>query len=104
ALALAQQALRARTGSFEKALAAFADIAAERQGLQLADVRAAHQLSDAERARLADTLSQQFGSRLHLNIIVDPDVIGGMSVSVGSQVFDGTMSSRLESARRRLAG
>ena len=103
-LALAGQALHARTGSFEKSLAAFADIAAQRQGLQLADVRVAHRLTDADRARLADTLSEQFGTRLHLNIIVDPHVIGGMSVSIGSQVYDGTMSSRLESARRRLAG
>lgn len=104
ALAMAAQAVRARTGSFEKVLTMFAETAAERNGLQLADVRVAHQPTESERTRLAETLSQRFGTRLHLNIIVDPAVIGGMSVSVGSQVFDGTMSSRLESARRLLAG
>ena len=37
-------------------------------------------------------------------MVVDPEVIGGISVEIGDDVIDGTVSSRLDDARRRLAG
>ena len=37
-------------------------------------------------------------------MIVDPEVIGGISVEIGDDVIDGTVSSRLDDAGRRLAG
>ena len=41
---------------------------------------------------------------VHLNEVVDPDVIGGIRVEIGDDVIDGTIASRLDDARRRLAG
>ncbi|WP_345711686.1 F0F1 ATP synthase subunit delta, partial [Kineococcus glutinatus] len=41
---------------------------------------------------------------VRLNVDVDPDVLGGLRVKVGDEVIDGTISSRLAEARRRLAG
>jgi F-type H+-transporting ATPase subunit delta len=41
---------------------------------------------------------------VHLNVIVDPEVIGGIRVEIGDDVIDGTVSSRLDEAGRRLAG
>ena len=48
--------------------------------------------------------SQQYGRQVHLNEIVDPDVLGGMRVEIGDDVIDGTVSSRLDDARRKLVG
>lgn len=102
--ALAKQAVAARTGSFEKALAAFSRTAAERRNKLLAEVTIAYEPSDEEKQRLAAALSKKYDRDVHLNIIVDPDVIGGITVAVGDQVIDGSVSSRLEDARRRIAG
>lgn len=104
AVALSVQAAVARRGSFERTLSDFGDTAAARRGRLLAEVRVAYELDDAEKSRLAAALGAKYGHDVHLNIIVDPSVVGGISVSVGDEVADGTMSTRLETARRQLAG
>jgi F-type H+-transporting ATPase subunit delta len=103
-LALAAQAAAARTGSFEKALSAFGETAAARRKRLIAEVRVAYELDDAEKTRLAEALAAKYGRDVHLNIVVDPSIVGGIAVSVGDEVVDGSMSTRLEVARRRLAG
>lgn len=102
--ALAKQAVAARTGSFDKAIAAFAKTAAGRRNRLLAEVRVAYVLGDDEKQRLAAALAAKYGREVHINTIVDPDVVGGISVAVGDEIVDGTVSSRLEDARRRIAG
>lgn len=84
-------------GEYQKTVAEVRD-----QGLAL--VRVAHPLGDAERQRLTDALSRTYGRQVRLNVVVDPEVIGGIRVEVGDDVIDGTVSSRLDDARRKLAG
>jgi len=103
-VALAAQAAAARTGSFEKVLAAFGVTAAARRSRLLAEVRVAAELGEAEQNRLAAALGKKYGRDVHLNIVIDPSIVGGIAVSVGDEVVDGSMSTRLEVARRRLAG
>lgn len=103
-LALAAQAASARTGSFEKVLAGFGETVAAGRDRILAEVRVAYELGDAEKKRLAKALAARYGRDVHLNIVIDPSVVGGIAVSIGDEVVDGTMSTRLEVARRRLAG
>ncbi len=55
-------------------------------------------------SRLADALSRQYWTPVHLNVVVDRRVIGGIRVEIGDDVIDGTVSSRLDDARRKLAG
>lgn len=104
ALGLAVQAAAARSGSFERTLTSFGVTAAARRNRLLAVVRVAYELEDAEKTRLAAALGTKYGRDVHLNIVVDPSVVGGISVSVGDEIVDGTMSTRLEAARRQLAG
>ncbi|MDO9377868.1 MAG: F0F1 ATP synthase subunit delta [Nocardioidaceae bacterium] len=101
---LARQAVRARTGSFERALADFGDVAAERRRRLLATVRTAYELGDDEKQRLAAALGRQYGREVHVNAIVDPSVIGGIAVQIGDEIIDGTVAGRLEDARRRIGG
>lgn len=103
-VAVVRQAARARSASFERTLGAFADLVAARRSRLLAEVRTAHELGQAEHDRLAAALTARYGRDVHLNVVVDPSVIGGLAVSVSDDVIDGTMSSRLEAARRQLAG
>ena len=54
--------------------------------------------------RLAEVLRRDYGRAVHLNIIVDGSILGGARIEIGDEVVDGTVLSRLENARRRMAG
>lgn len=77
--------------------------AASRQA-SLAEVRSAVQLDDRQRERLAQALSRQLGRDIELQVVVDPDVVGGLVVRVGDTVIDGSVATRLERVRTRLTG
>lgn len=77
--------------------------AASRQA-SLAEVRSAVELDDAQRERLGRALSQQLGRDVELQVVVDPDVVGGLVVRVGDTVIDGSVATRLERVRTRLTG
>ena len=64
----------------------------------------ARELGSEDAQRLQDALARQYDRPVHLNVVVDPDVIGGMRVAIGDDVIDGTVASRLDDARRQLAG
>lgn len=80
------------------------DLAAEQRGRSVAEVRVSRPLDDAQATRLAAVLSRLHGRQVRLNVAVDPDVIGGISVRLGSEVIDATVATRIEQARRALAG
>jgi F-type H+-transporting ATPase subunit delta len=81
-----------------------ASIAARRREQLIAVVRAATELSAAQRQRLLAALSATYGQGIHLNVVHDPTVIGGVSVQIGDELIDGTAASRLAEVRRKLAG
>ena len=81
-----------------------ASIAARRREQLIAVVRVATELSAAQRRRLLDTLTAAYGQGIHLNVVHDPTVIGGVSVQIGDELIDGTAASRLAEVRRKLAG
>jgi F-type H+-transporting ATPase subunit delta len=81
-----------------------ARIAAERSERTLGEVRSAVPLSKEHRERLREALEEATGRRIELKVVVDPTVIGGLVARVGDEVFDGSIASRLDEARRRLVG
>jgi F-type H+-transporting ATPase subunit delta len=104
AVRLAEQAVMGRHHSVGAALAEYQRTAAERRSRVVATVRSAVALTDAEKERLAEALGRQAGREVHLNVVVDPRVVGGVRVELGDEVIDGTVVGRLEDARRRMAG
>lgn len=101
---LAQQSLTGTYRTVALAVEDYQKIAAEHRERLVATVRVAHELSESDERRLAEALAGQYGRPVHLNTLVDRDVIGGMRVEIGDDVIDGTVSNRLDEARRRLAG
>jgi F-type H+-transporting ATPase subunit delta len=94
------EAGRARDlGKIAEELSRFA--ASERQHV-LAEVRSAVPVDEARRARLAEALSRATGRSVDVRLVVDPAVVGGVVARVGDEVFDGSLASRLEEARRQL--
>jgi F-type H+-transporting ATPase subunit delta len=64
----------------------------------------AQPLTVAQRDRLGAALADTYGRPVRLNIDLDPSVVGGIHVSVGGDVVDGSIAGRQAEARRRLAG
>jgi F-type H+-transporting ATPase subunit delta len=81
-----------------------AGIAARRREQLIAVVRVATELSAAQRQRLLAALTETYGQGIHLNVVHDPTVVGGVSVQIGDELIDGTAASRLAVVRRKLAG
>jgi len=78
-------------------------MAAARRSRKVAYVSTSHALSDAQINRLESLLTSAYGADMQLNVTVDPAVVGGMRIQVGSDVIDSTCSTRLADAKRRLA-
>jgi F-type H+-transporting ATPase subunit delta len=80
-----------------------ATIVADESGNGIATVTVASELDAEQRKRLETALSKQYGRDVRLNVIIDPVILGGMRVQVGSEVIDGTISNRIADLRLRLA-
>jgi len=78
-------------------------VAAER-GRGVATVHTATALTDAQRQRLADSLSRTYGTAVSINEVIDPSIVGGIRVQIADDVIDGSISTRLTDLRSRLAG
>jgi F-type H+-transporting ATPase subunit delta len=100
---ITQAVLHPRGRSLELNLADYARLVAAWRQRLIAIVRVAAPLSGAQRGRLAAALSAIYGHGIQLNIVTDPEVVGGMSVQIGDEFIDGTLSSRLAALRQRLA-
>ena len=74
---------------------------AERRGEVTAEVTVAQPLGEARQAALTEQLRRAVGSRVAVDIRVDPALLGGMIVKVGSRMVDASLNSRLQ--RLRLA-
>ncbi|MGC5628374.1 F0F1 ATP synthase subunit delta [Georgenia sp. Z1344] len=105
ALLIAQRAVGSRhERTALTALAHAAERAAERRARKVARVTAAVPLTGEQRDRLVAVLAAEHGSDIALHVDIDPAVIGGLRVEVGHTVLDGTVRTRLDEARRRIAG
>jgi F-type H+-transporting ATPase subunit delta len=98
-----QAAVQSRGRSLDASLDEFARLAAERRERLVAEVHAAIALTAEQRGRLAAALAAAYGHDVHLNVVLDPHVIGGMSVQIAGEIIDGSTASRLAELRRRLA-
>jgi F-type H+-transporting ATPase subunit delta len=96
-------AVHPRGRSLDASLTEYARLVAEWRQRLIALVRVAVPLSNSERDRLAAALAAAFGHGIHLDVLVDPDVLGGISVLVGEEFVEGRVASRLAALRRQLA-
>ena len=74
---------------------------AERRGEVTAEVTVAQPLNEARQAALLEQLRRTVGARVVVDMRVDPRLLGGMIVKIGSRMVDASLNSRLQ--RLRLA-
>jgi len=100
---ITQAAVHPRGRSLDETMAEYARLAAAWRQRLIAVVRVATGLTESERGRLAAALSGTYGHDVHLNVVIDPGVVGGMSVQIGDEYIDGSIARRLADLRQRLA-
>lgn len=83
---------------------AFLRILAERRGEVTAEVSAAQPLSDEQTRALQDSLRQVVGGRVSVNLTVDPSLLGGLIVKIGSRLFDSSIRTKLQRLQIALKG
>jgi F-type H+-transporting ATPase subunit delta len=93
-----------RAGRYDRAIEGFLGIAARRQEQLTAVVTTAVPLTEDQYERLVAALRAHYERPIRVNVLVDPQVVGGIRVEIGDEVIDGTIISRLDDARRRMAG
>lgn len=92
-----------RGRSLEAGLESLSKLAADRRDRMVAVVTSAVPLSDPQKQRLGAALAKLYGRQMHLNLDVDPEVLGGIRVLVGDEVINGSIADRIEDAGRRMA-
>ncbi|MGI8612449.1 MAG: F0F1 ATP synthase subunit delta [Nocardioidaceae bacterium] len=97
---LLDQVVVGRERSLGTALDKLQRAAAAYRDRLVATVWVAAALSEHEEQRLAAALQSHYGHAVHLNVIVDRDVLGGVRVRVNDDVIDSTVATRLTEVRR----
>jgi F-type H+-transporting ATPase subunit delta len=97
-------AAKRRLFAAEDMIKAYRTLAAKARGEVAAEVATAHPLSDAQTATLKDTLKAQAGKDVTLSVKVDPSLLGGLVVKMGSRMIDSSLKTRLAGLRVALKG
>jgi ATP synthase F0 subunit b/ATP synthase F1 delta subunit len=91
-----------RGQSADDAVMFLAEAAVARRNEVVAQVSAAAEPSDAQRTRLTEVLSRIYGHPVAVQLQIDAALLGGLLISVGDEVIDGTLSSRLTAAEAQV--
>jgi F-type H+-transporting ATPase subunit delta len=85
-------------------IAAYGKLLAERRGEVTAEVTSAMPLSETQVSAIDDVLRRAMGSKVAVTTRVDPDIIGGLIVKVGSRMIDNSLKSKLQRLQLAMKG
>ena len=88
-----------RTGDLLGAISAFVELSAKHRGVVTAEVVSAAPLSAAQLKGVQTALAQSLGKTPEVSTRVDPSLLGGLKVRVGSRLFDASLRSKLDSLK-----
>jgi F-type H+-transporting ATPase subunit delta len=93
-----------RGRNLDATLAAYSHYVSIRRNRIVAHVKTAVALDPAQQKNLVTALGKAIGKSVHINVEVDPKVLGGISIRYGDEIIDGTVVNRLAEASRALVG
>jgi F-type H+-transporting ATPase subunit delta len=91
-----------RIGHVAEVLAAYRRLLQEQLGIRPAEIVTARELSPEERSRLVAEVGKLAGAQIDASFKLDPAILGGTVVRIGSTVYDGSVRGRLERLRESL--
>jgi len=92
-------AANGRASALASVISSFQALAAKARGAVSAQVTTALPLSDAQARGVAQALRQALGKDPEIETRVDPAILGGIKVQVGSRLFDASLKSKLDSLK-----
>jgi F-type H+-transporting ATPase subunit delta len=84
-------------------IAGLATMIREATGTVAAEVRSAGPLTSKEEEELRAMLERKVGAKVDVDLSVDPELIGGFVAKIGSEVYDASVSGKIEKFRESLA-
>ncbi len=93
-----------RMRALRSIVAAFAVLAADKRGVQVAHVSSAHPLSDVQEQQLRARLIEAGYARVEIVRDVDPSLLGGLVVRIGSRLYDTSLKARLQRLQYAMKG
>ena len=93
-----------RLGETAAVARAFTQLAASRRGEVTAEVTSAHALTAAQSTALAAQLKARVGTDVSVQHKIDPSILGGLTVKIGSTVIDSSIKTRLNSLATAMKG
>lgn len=93
-----------RLFALDAMIGAFLAVLARRRGEVTAEVTSARPLTDQQVRAVEDSLRQVVGGKVAVNIGVDPSLLGGLVVKVGSRQFDSSLRSKLQRLQLAMKG
>ena len=93
-----------RLAQLPQVIRAFRTLAARHRGEATAEVISAHPLDDDQVAALKAQLKKRVGRDVTLDLNVDPDILGGLVVKIGSQMIDSSIRTRLNTLAHAMKG
>lgn len=93
-----------RLGQTAAVIPAFRQLAAGHRGETTAEVTSAHALDDDQVAALKSKLKARIGRDVAVDLSVDPALLGGLTVKIGSQLIDSSIRTKLNSLAHAMKG
>ena len=93
-----------RLAAMPAIIEAYLETLARRRGEVTAKVSSAAALSDAQLELLTDSLRKAVGGKVVVETDVDPELIGGLVVRVGSRMFDASLRTKLQKMQLAMKG
>ena len=83
-------------------ISAFNEMVARRRGSQVAKVTSAAKLTAAQLSAIKTQLKKSLGRPVDIETSVDPELLGGFVVRIGSRLYDSSLKTKLEDLRLAL--
>ena len=83
---------------------AFDTLYAKQRGVQRAIARTAKQMDETQKTRIQNILAKAVGGEVELTTEVDPDLIGGIQLRIGSKLIDASLKAKLDRMNTAMKG
>ncbi len=83
---------------------AFQKLLADKRGEMTAEVTAARPLTDAQQAAVSDAIKRVVGGKVAIDVKVDPSLLGGLIVRIGSRMIDSSLKTKLQKLQFAMKG